>query len=355
MRANSIRQLKKEDIEKFKKIREHYSERASEDNLNALLDLYEQLIPNWVQEFNNFSRELSYENTTNNKIFDDFLSVELPSNYSIENLKAPQNKDENSFIDIMQRGRIIHLSNKLAHYVDYLMDTKIAEYMRKNEIPFGSRENFDNIKKYIKRTYHPSKCRRQKEDAMSRLIAFYNFESADFEKGKNLDSLNLGDSIWLYNKLMYIKDTEIENVNSLVVENNRNDISYGLKEVDEDNTLFVMDIQKFGQFSVHVKSEDLKAKIKEKYTMPIYNRKTNMLTNYMSNSAIEFIEEVKSDNSGDREKHVNKFWKRSRKERRRLTSEIGYLDLSRKEKHEIAVKAGLIKRDLEELEREDDR
>lgn len=337
-------------FKRFEEVCKKYSASPSEDNLNALLEIYQALVPNWIESFNQFNRSLSERNSTKNRIFDDFLRVQLPDGYSIEDLKAPKNKDHNSFIDIMQRGRIIHLSNKIAHQFEFIFESRLKEFMQTNGITMDTPDEFYEIKRLIRQRYNPKTKFRTKATAESILISQFGFESEDFAEGKNLDILDFAELIRAYNDAMYIKDTEIESVDRLVHDYGRKDISYGLKKVDDDNILFVMDIQKFGQFAVHIKDPNLISQIRVKYRMPLYRRETRLLVDHMSDKAKEFLDDAKTDDSMDTERGIPKFISSSKKQRERLKAEIKFLDLTEAEKHEIAVKGGLIRRDLEEID-----
>lgn len=337
-------------FERFEEICRRYSVRSSEDNLNALLDVYQILIPNWKGDFNRFNRRLSQKNSTNNKVFDDFLRIQLPEDYSIENLKARRNEGGNSFIDIMQRGRIIHLSNKIAHQFDFIFESRLKEFMQTMCIPIHTPEEFYEIKRLIRQRYNARTKSGIKGAAEAILISQFGFEPEDFMEGKNLDTLDFKDLIKGYNDGMYIKDTEIENVDRLVHDQGRKDVSYGLKKVDDQNTLFVMDIQKFGQFSVHVKDPNLISQIRVRYRMPLYRRETSLLVDHMSDKAKEFLEAAKTDDSLDEERRIPRYVSDARKQRERLTEEIKFLDLTGAEKHELAVKGGLIRGNLEEID-----
>lgn len=225
--------FKPESLKKFDSIFKEYSTKASEDNLNSLLELYEMLKPNWVKEFNDFNENLSKRKTTNNEVYDKFLEVQLPEEYSIEELKAPKNRDNNSFMDIMQRGRIIHLSNKIAHVFEKVIENKISAYMTKNGIEIDDKEkDFKDINNLIRGIYSPRTNERKKNYLISKLY-LYGFELSDFEKGKNLDIMNFPELIEAYNNAMFIKDTEIENVDTLVFDYDRRDISYGIQEAEK--------------------------------------------------------------------------------------------------------------------------
>lgn len=53
----------------------------------------------------------------------------------------------------MNRGRIIHLSNKIAHQFEYIMDSKLKEYMTRNGIEAATKEEFRQIKSLIRKIY----------------------------------------------------------------------------------------------------------------------------------------------------------------------------------------------------------
>lgn len=337
-------------LKEFNAICENYAIRSSEDNLNSLLDVFQRLKPNWVEQFNDLNQRLLKENEIEDKVFDDFLTVELPKGYTVKDLKAPKNKNNDPFVDIMQRGRIIHIANKIAHHFEDVFNHRLNEYMIKNSISCETREEEYQIRKLVRKVYNPATNKRVKEIAKSDLMMLYGFEEQDFEQEKNLDVLQLPQLIKAYSEGMYIKDTEIENVNKLVHDYDREDISYGVKKSSEEDTLFVMDVQGFGQFSVHVKDPNLIAQIKNKYKMPIYKRKTAMLVNHMSEDAKEFIQDCREDDSMDEERNIPKFATEVRKQRARLLEEIKFLDLTKAEKHELAVKGELTKKELEELD-----
>lgn len=335
-------------------VENRYLLNSSEGNLNELLDFYEELVPDWVQQFNRFNRDLSRRNSTKNQIFDEFLKVQLPEGYSVKDLKAPENKDKNPFKDIMNRGRIIHLSNKIAHQFDYMFRQEISDFLAKNRMRPSTPEEFDQIIMLMRRVYSPTIPTAKKAFAKEQLLT-YGFERDDFEPNSYLNKQNLSGLVRGFSDAMFIKDTEIENVNELVQVHGRRDVSYGVKSDERDNALFVMDVQKFGQFSVHIKNPDLIAKIKQKYEMPIYRRETSVLVDYMSDAAKKFVKDSQEDSSMDRERRIPPKLGYSAKQRRRLVAEINFLDIPAAEKHEIGVKAGLIDSNLKRLETDEGR
>jgi len=342
-------------FEEFNKICEQYAINNSEDNLNSLLDIYQRLKPNWVWNFNRFNQELLEKDSTSSKILDDFLTIQLPEEYSVKNLKAPRNEEQDLFIDIMQRGRIIHLSNKIAHHFDYIFDCRLKGYMIQKTILPNTPEEYREVKKLVRRIYSSTTKEEIKNKAIRILQSKYKFKDSYFEPGEDLDTLKFPELIQAYNDGMYIKDTEIENVNILAQKYSntygKKDISYGLKEEDNFNTLFVMDVKEFGQFSVHIKDPTLIAQIKTKYKMPIYRRETSMLVNYMSDKAKEFVEDSKTDDSMDEERGITNGISEVNKQRVRLMEELKYLDLTKSQKHELGVKIGLSRDELKEIDK----
>lgn len=346
-----VKKLDSRVFKEFNSICEKYIINTSEDNLNSLLDIYQKLNPNWVDSLNKLNKRLSEESNIQDRMFDDFLKVELPEGYTVKDLKAPKNKNQDPLTDIMQRGRIIHLSNKIAHQFEFIFESRLKEYMAKNGISCNTKAEFCEVKRLIRKIYAPETKTKVKENAKCILDMDYGFESTDFEEAKNLDNLNFPALIKAYNDGMYLKAMEIENVNKLIHHHGKEEeVSYGLRKDCEENMLFVMDIQGFGQFSVHVKDPRLVAQIKTKYKMPLYKRETLMLVDHMSSTAEEFMEEAKTDDSMDEERDIPKYVSEERKQRARLLEEIKFLDLNRAEKHELAVKGGLLRRELEELD-----
>lgn len=331
-------------IKTFNLICQKYTTNTSEDNLNSLLDLFQIMKPNWVRDFNNLDNRLTKNKSS------DFLSEQLPPEYTVDNLKANKNEDKDQYTDIMQRGRIIHLSNKIAHQFDYIFQSKIKEYMRRRKIETNTPEEFYEIKRLIKQRYNQRTKPKIKEIAETKLIKQYGFKKDDFSTRKSLNMLGLPSLIKAYSDAMYIKDTEIESVNNLVQRYSREDVSYGIKEDDEYNTLFIMDIPKFGQFAVHVKDPSLIAQIKTKYKMPLYKRESLMLVDHLSEEAKEFIEQVPKDASMDKELKISEFMKEPKKQRARLRERIKQLDLTSAGRHEMAVKSGLKRKELQEID-----
>lgn len=260
----------------------------------------------------------------------------------------------NIAIDIMNRGRIIHLSNKIAHQFEYIMDSRLKEYMTKNGIEAATREEFRQIKSLIKKIYREGSKDAVKQKSKEMLKQDYHFTEEDFEKGKNLDTLMFPELIKAYNGGMYIKAMEIGQVDKLAQENNRTDISYGLRRESDHDILFVMDISKFGQFSVHVKDPSLVAQIKRIYEMPIYRTKTAMLVNYLPDKTRQFIQDSIEDDSLDEERNIPENATEPQKRRARLVAEIKELQLPKGAKHDIAVRAGLGTKNLKRIDQAKD-
>lgn len=340
-------------------IDEEYMLNTSEQNLNNLLSFYRELVPDWKRKYNKFNKRI---NTSEDNIFDELLGAQLPSKiYTIEDLKvnSDDNKGRNSreilVNDIMQRGRIVHLSNKIAHEFEHFFRATLKEYMRTNEIKIPNyKKNFQNVLGLMRKAYSPTLSEDKKDIAKQELKRF-GFKDEDFEFGKKLDECNFEQLILGFNNAMKIKDMEIENIHLLAKQNRVKEISYGYKEdqTGRNRSLFVMDISNFGQFSVHVKSMDLIEQLKETpYQMPIYSVETDILVNYKSKRAREFYESAINNQEFDERLGINEKTPDKDKEKRRLVEHIKQLDMAKGKKHELGVRYGLTRKQLKRIEAE---
>lgn len=340
-------------------IDKEYILNTSDQNLNNLLSFYKELVPDWKRKYNKFNKRI---NTSEEKGFDELLGAQLPSKtYTIENLKvSPDNNEgKNSreilIEDIMQRGRIIHLSNKIAHEFEHIFRAILKEYIRVNKIKIPNyKGNFKNVLGLMRKAYSPTLSEDKKDVAKQELKRF-GFRDEDFEEGKNLDECNFEHLVLGFNNAMKIKDMEIENVHLLARENKLNEISYGYKRVGTERygSLFVMDILNFGQFSVHVKSIDLIEQLKTSpYQMPVYSVETDILVDYQSDEATAFYDSAISNQQFDEQIGINVKTTDKDREHRRLVEHIKQLDMPKGKKHELGVRYGLTRKQLKRLEAE---
>lgn len=339
-------------------IDKEYMLNTSDQNLNNLLNFYKELVPDWKSKYNQFNKRI---NTSEERGFDELLGAQLPpKRYTIDNLKvSPDNNEgKNSreilIEDIMQRGRIIHLSNKIAHEFEHIFKSRLREYIKINEIKIpNSRGSFKKILSLMRKVYSPTLDDDKKDIAKQELKAF-GFRDEDFEEGK-LDKCNFEKLILGFNNAMKIKDMEIENVHLLARENKVKEISYGYKEdgTERNGSLFVMDVLNFGQFSVHVKSIDLIEQLKTSpYQMPVYSLETDMLVDHQSKEAREFYDNAISNEEFDEQIGINDKTLEVDKERRRLVEHIKQLDMPKGRKHELGVRYGLGRKQLKRIEAE---
>lgn len=338
-------------------IDKEYMLNTSDINLNNLLSFYKELVPDWKRKYNKFNKRV---NTSEENGFDELLGAQLPSKtYTINDLKvkSDDNEGRNSreilVDDIMQRGRIVHLSNKIAHEFEHFFRATLKEYMRINEIKLSNyKRNFQNVLGLMRKAYSPTLGEDKKEFAKQELKKF-GFRDKDFELGKNLDECNFEQLILGFNNAMKIKDMEIENVHLLARENKIKEISYGYKENENERngSLFVMDISNFGQFSVHVKSLDLIEQLKESpYQMPIYSLETDLLVDYKSEQATAFYENAINNPEFDERLGISDKTLSKDRERRRLVEQIKQLDMPQGKKHELGVRYGLTRKQLKRIE-----
>lgn len=340
-------------------IDKEYMLNTSDQNLNNLLSFYKELVPDWKKKYNKFNKRI---NTSEERGFDELLGAQLPpKSYTIDDLKVSANNSEGKnsreilVDDIMQRGRIIHLSNKIAHEFEHIFRATLKEYIRVNEIKIPNyRRNFKNVLSLMRKAYSPTLDEDKKDIAKQELKKF-GFRDEDFEEGKNLDECNFDQLILGFSNAMKIKDMEIENVHLLARENKVKEISYGYKEdgTERNGSLFVMDVLNFGQFSVHVKSIDLIEQLKTSpYQMPVYSLETDMLVDHQSKEAREFYDNAISNEEFDEQIGINDKTLDIDKERRRLVEHIKQLDMPKGRKHELGVRYGLGRKQLKRIEAE---
>lgn len=339
-------------------IDQEYMLNTPDQNLNNLLEFYKEIVPDWKQKYNKFNKRI---NTSEDKIFDELLGAQLPRNTSIDSLKiTPDSKEgKNSreiLIDsIMQRGRIVHLSNKIGHEFEHLFRATLKEYIRINEIKLPNyKRNFNKVLSLMRKAYSPTLDASKKAVAKEELKNF-GFRDEDFEKGTHLDECNFESLIIGFNNSMKIKDMEIENIHLMIRENKVKEISYGYKEdtTARRGSLFVMDVMNFGQFSVHIKSTDLIEQLKSSpYQMPVYSIETDLLVDYKSEAANEFYEHAISNDEFDKRLGITDKTIDKEKERRRLIEQIRELDMPKGRKHELGVRYGLGRKQLKRIEAE---
>lgn len=339
-------------------ISQEYMLNTSEHNLNNLLEFYKEIVPDWKQTYNKFNKRI---NTSKDKSFDELLGAQLSEEVSIDSLKVSENAKEGKnsreilIDDIMQRGRIVHLSNKIGHELEHLYRATLKEYIRINEIELpNNNRDFNKVLSLMKKAYSPTLDSAKKEVAKEELKNF-GFKDEDFKENEKLDDCNFEEFIIGFNNAMKIKDMEIENINLIIKQNKIKEVSYGYKEdtTAKKGSLFVMDVLNFGQFSVHIKSSDLIEQLKSSpYQMPVYSIETDLLVDYKSEAAREFYDNAISNNSFDEKLGITDKTIDKEKERRRLIEQIRNLDMPKGKKHELGVRYGLGRKQLKRIEAE---
>ncbi len=346
-------------LKKFnREIDKQYVSNTSDQNLNTLLSFYKELVPDWKSKYNKFNKRI---NTSKENVFDELLGAQLPrKKYKIDDLKVSEDsrdgKNDREILidDIMQRGRIVHLSNKIAHEFEHIFRSTLRDYITINEIKLpNQKRDFRNVVSLMKKAYSPSLSEDKKNEAKKELQRL-GFREEDFEEGKKLDKCNFEQLILGFANAMKIKDMEIENIHQLVRENRLKEVSYGYKEDSEHKgSLFVMDVSNFGQFSVHVKSIDLIEQLKQSpYQMPIYSLETDLLVDYQSQESKEFYKNAISNTEFDEKLGITDKTLDKEKINRRLVEQIRQLDMPKGKKHELGVRYGLSRKQLKRIEAE---
>lgn len=337
------------------KIESEYLYNTSGYNLNSLLEFYKELVPDWKEIYNEFNKRVNTSKEDDS--FDELLGAQLSEATSIgdfkvnENSKIGKNSRQLLIDDIMQRARVVHLVNKIAHFFERIFKTRLKEYINNTETLSGIK-NIEQIHALMKKVYSPTLDKSKKNVAIEELKKI-GFTDEDFEKGKNLNKYNFTQLIMGFINAMKIKDMEIENIHLLVQQNKIKEISYGYKEDERQGrgALFVIDVFHFGQFSVHIKSTDLIEQLKTSpYQMPVYSIKTDLLVDYKSEQAREFYENAIRNTDADKKLGITD--RTIDKERRRLIEKIRDLDMPKGKKHELAVRFGLGRKQLKKIDAE---
>ncbi len=119
-----------EAIDKLNKVHENYSVNSSKDTLNELLEIYQEINPDWVKEYNRREEEKLKYRKTQSSVLDKLILNKLPNNFDVSKIKSKRKIGKNDEqIDPIELGRIIHISNKIAHTYESAINNIINEYV----------------------------------------------------------------------------------------------------------------------------------------------------------------------------------------------------------------------------------
>lgn len=119
-----------EAIDKLNKVHENYSVNSSKDTLNELLEIYQEINPDWIKEYNRREEEKLKYRKTQSSVLDKLILNKLPNNFDVSKIKSKRKIGKNDEqIDPIELGRIIHISNKIAHTYESAINNIINEYV----------------------------------------------------------------------------------------------------------------------------------------------------------------------------------------------------------------------------------
>ena len=135
-----------EIINRINLLCQNYNSRNDSENLNAFLDAFVDLYPEWVELYNSRD-EITYGDTSDE--VEEMLITKLPKNATIAKYKIKPGEEKESLNKKLEKKvRILHTSNKVAHGITYLMK-EYMYYFAIQEITAGNL-NFENIMKFSK-------------------------------------------------------------------------------------------------------------------------------------------------------------------------------------------------------------
>lgn len=345
-------------IKEFIRFNNLYSSNTNGKNLNYLLEFYQDLNPYWVQDYNRMIDRVRREKTTGSRVNDEIVYMNLPPKYSVRDLKVEETgKDRDLYDEIMLKGRIIQLSNKIAHIFDHEIHDIVDEYLKKYELRYNE-ETRNKIYNLVSDAFDPKSTEEQRMYASNALVGYDVM--VDWIKDERLPML-----IEARDHAYSIKDQEICNVHKQAEEwknvRKRGDVrqvSYGRKLDENGKSLFVMDIDNFGQFSVHMPKHSMTGHIKRRYPMPNYQRNTVVLNDYRNPAFTAFLSDAIEDDEWDEEISNGRRYSEKTLKSLRLVKAIkdiisyseGEVGISKEQAHELAVKSGLSLRDQKDID-----
>ena len=132
-------------IKKINDICKNFIANSDSKNLNDFLDVFDDLYPDWVDMYNERD-EHTYGDISED--IDEILITKLPDTTTIEKYKVTEEERESLTKQLEKKVRILHISNKIAHGVAYMMKEYLG-YFANHEIKNGNL-NLENIMKFEK-------------------------------------------------------------------------------------------------------------------------------------------------------------------------------------------------------------
>ena len=113
-------------IDEINSICRNFSGLDNKTKLNKFLDFFSEVYPDWIRIYNSRD-EYTYGDTSEE--IEAMLVSKIPERYTVDNFKETREFDARKVnVEFEKMARILHLSNKVAHGVKYMIGTYITNY-----------------------------------------------------------------------------------------------------------------------------------------------------------------------------------------------------------------------------------
>ena len=289
--------LKLVEIARTSNVFKFYASKPTEDRFTELMELFDKVNPEWKKIYEEIEKEKPIE-------------VQTPLEY--ENIQDVIDGALNE--PILELCLNIHIANKIAH----TYDRAIENIIKKKLIEKSQKSSDNKIQSLLKNHRRLSRLYRQIGDyldpsnlddknARENLLEYIKRDGITEDDLEQLNNIGIPCLIRGRKKAFAAKDYEIDQ--ALTALKQEKDISYGvcLRKVrnhdgsiktdgrgrEIEDSVLVVDVPYYGQYIVHMKRN---TSISSLATIPkysakyLYEKKTFLLTDNISNKGMDFIE-----------------------------------------------------------------
>ena len=114
-------------VDEINSICTNFSGLDNKTKLNKFLEFFEEVYPDWIRIYNSRD-EYTYGDTSEE--IELMLVSKVPERYTVDNFKETRDFDaRKTNVELEKMARILHLSNKVAHGIKYMIGTYITDYL----------------------------------------------------------------------------------------------------------------------------------------------------------------------------------------------------------------------------------
>lgn len=294
--------LKLVEIAKTSNVFKFYPSKKMDNRFVELMNLYDKVNPNWKSVYEEIEATKPEE-------------IQTPLEF--ENIQDVI--DSALYAPILELCLSIHIANRIAHTYDRAIENIIKHKL----IEKAKKDNDEKTKRLLKDNRKLVRVYRQIGDYLDpanisdknlreRSLEYLKKDGITEEDIKQLDDIGISHLIKERKRAFAAKDYEIDE--ALTTLKQEKDISYGvcLRRVREPNgkiktdsrgkeirdSVLVVDVPYYGQYLVHMKKDtsmSALAMLPKYRAQNLYEKKTFLLTDNISDKGREFIEEHSTD------------------------------------------------------------